>query len=105
MIGLLALAAASVANPSLEGAQRAYNVCARRMAVRLERSGDSPEDIARASQTLCSKERFAAINAALAAGGSAVEDTERAAKFYAAAEVTIARLCRKTQDCIDSGLR
>lgn len=105
MIGLLALAAASVSNPSLDGAQRAYNICVRRTAVRLEPSGDSPEDIARAAQVLCSTERFAALNAAVAAGGSAIEDTERAAKFYAAAEVTIARLCRKTKDCINTGLR
>lgn len=103
MIAVFALLAAS-ASP-LDQAQRSYNVCVRRTAVRLEPSGDSPEDIARSAQVLCSTERFAALNAAVAAGGSAVDDTERAAKFYAAAEATIARLCRKTKDCINTGLR
>lgn len=103
MLILLVMMAAS-ASP-LDQAQRSYNVCVRRMAVRLEPAGDSPEDIARAAQVLCSTERFAALNAAVAAGGSAIDDTERAAKFYAAAETTIARLCRKTKDCINTGLR
>lgn len=102
MIALLMMLAAG---SSLDDAQRDYNVCVRKVAVRLEPSGDSPEDIARAAQVLCPSERFAAINAVVKVEGSAVDDTERAAKFYAAAEATIARLCRKTKDCINTGLR
>ena len=103
MIALMTMLLAG--STPLDEAQGAYNVCVRRMAVRLEPSGDSPEDVARAAQVLCSTERFAAINAAVKAGGSSIEDTEQAAKFYAAAEATIARLCRKTKDCIKTGLR
>ncbi|MDB5707718.1 MAG: hypothetical protein JWN66_4834 [Sphingomonas bacterium] len=103
MIGLMMMLAA--ANTPLDDAQRDYNICVRKAAVRLEPSGDAPEDIARAAQVLCSTERFVALNIAVKAGGTAVNDTESAAKFYAAAEVTIARLCRKTKDCINTGLK
>jgi hypothetical protein len=99
--GALALDPAQAATDTpLEAAQRTYNVCVRRYATRLEPSGDSPSDIARAAKILCSDERFAALNAAAKAGGTAIDDTERAAEFYAAGQVTISRLCRKTKDCL-----
>lgn len=99
MIGL-ALALASA--PPNESPVEAYMHCVRRMAVRLEPSGDSPENVASAAKVYCTPSRTAAINSARDLKGSSdasVSEIESAADLYARAQAVVARLCRRTHDC------
>jgi hypothetical protein len=81
---------------------RAFVLCVRRTAVRLEPSGESPTDIADAAKAFCQKEETVALNSARdIKGGAAVSisEMENGAAFYARAQVVAARLCRRTKDC------
>jgi hypothetical protein len=95
VIGLvLALAAAAPNDDVVTN----YMLCVRRMAARLEPSGETSTDIADAAKVYCTTARTAALNTARGAGQSAAE-IESAADLYGRAQVVVARLCRKTKDC------
>ncbi|MDX0426883.1 hypothetical protein [Sinorhizobium medicae] len=80
---------------------RAFMHCVRGMAERLEPSDDTPSEVASAAIFMCSEEEVTAANAVLNDGESGITPNKlrETAEFYGAAQATIARLCRKTQDC------
>jgi hypothetical protein len=88
-------APAFAASPEQDSIVRAYMLCVRSTAERLEPSGDAPEDIAKASIFLCQTEEAKAFNADIA-GAAQLRET---AISYGASQTVIARLCRKTGDC------
>lgn len=79
-----------------------YILCVRRMAVRLEPSGESPMDIADAAKAYCPTARTAGLNSSRdVKGGTAISigEMESGASFSGRSQVVVTRLCRKTKDC------
>lgn len=74
---------------------REYMLCVRTKAIRLEPSGDSPEDVAKAAVFACQREE-ATVFAVLPREATQLRDT---AIFYGTGQAVAARLCRKTHDC------
>ena len=102
MIAIVFAAALASASPDSDTLVRDYNLCMRRMAEKLEPSGESPTDIANAAKAFCSDQRFKALNSARDFNGgttASIDEMERAAEFYARAQVVAVRLCKKTGDC------
>lgn len=95
MIGLALALAAAAPNDDVV---RDYMLCVRRMAARLEPSGDTPTDVADAAKVYCTPARTAALNS-VGAAGNATADIESAADLYGRAQVVVVRLCRRTKDC------
>lgn len=98
----VALALALVGDHPNDSVVRDYVLCVRRMAARLEPSGDSPTDIADAAKANCSAARDAADNSSRDfKGGTAIsiEEIENGASFFGKSQVVVTRLCRKTKDC------
>lgn len=99
---MIGVAIALMAATPTDDVVKDYMLCVRRMAVRLEPSGESPTDIADAAKAFCSTARTAALNSRrdLKGGaGASTDEMESAASFYARAQVVAARLCRRTKDC------
>ena len=99
---MIGVAIALMAAAPSDDVVKDYMLCVRRMAVRLEPSGESPTDIADAAKTFCPTARTAGLNSGrdLKGGnGASTDEMERAASFYARAQVVAARLCRRTKDC------
>lgn len=99
---MMGVAIALMAAAPSEDVVRDYMLCVRRMAVRLEPSGESPTDIADAAKAFCSNSRTAALNSSRdIKGGTAtsIDEMENAATFNARAQVVADRLCRRTKDC------
>jgi hypothetical protein len=78
---------------------RDYMLCVRRMAARMEPSGDTPTDIADAAKVYCTPARTAALNGAIRGSNATTTEIENAAELYGRAQVVVTRLCRKTKDC------
>ncbi len=95
IIAVAITAPAFAASHDKDSIVRAYMLCVRTTAERLEPSGDAPEDIAKASIFVCQSEEAKAFSAD-PAGAENLRDT---AIFYGAGQAVIARLCRKTGDC------
>lgn len=91
MTMLLAAAAQSASPDPIE----AYMLCARRMAVRLEPSGDAAADVARAAVFACQDKEAIALNI----DPSRASQLRETALFYAGGQAVAARLCRRTNDC------
>ena len=97
----LALPAHAADAASAEDAVRDYMLCARRMAVRLEPSGETAEAIGRAATAYCSAEGAAAANYAFQHPERGLTPVKLGddARYFAEAQAVAARLCRKTGDC------
>ena len=101
-VAITLMAAAPADMPTNDEQVRAFVLCVRRMAVRLEPSGESPTDIADASKAFCQKEETLALDSSRdLKGGVAISmsEMENGAAFFARAQVVAARLCRRTRDC------
>lgn len=89
------------ATPSTGDLTRTFMYCVRNLAARLEPSGDDPEAVAKAAVFLCLPEETDAVNAALREKDNyLVGQLRGTAIFYGSGQVVIARLCRKTKDCL-----
>jgi xanthine/CO dehydrogenase XdhC/CoxF family maturation factor len=80
---------------------RTYMLCVRRMALRLEPSGDPPEAVAAAATAQCMEAGLPAMNYVIQARERGISPAKLGddARYYGAAQAVTARLCRKTGDC------
>ena len=85
----------ALAAPAPDTDVRAFMLCARQAAVRLEPSEDAPEDVAAAAVFSCQQLEAKLLSDNPERAG----DYRRTALFYARAQAVAARLCRKTKDC------
>ena len=90
------------ADPALDSAVGAFVLCSRNAAVRLEPPGDPPQDVARGAVILCGPAELKAANLALRVQQPGMDPTKirEDALFLAAGRAVVARLCRRTKDCI-----
>lgn len=94
MLILFALAVAA-APPDRDTATQSYMYCVRKMARRLEPSGDAPDDIGKAATAFCRRLE----EPLFIATPSEANTLRETAIYYGAAQAVAARLCRKTKDC------
>ena len=95
MILLFLVQAAVAQPPARDTAVRDYMHCIRKTAIRLEPSGDSPQDIGKAATAFCMK----AEEPLFRAHPNDASTLRETAIYYGAAQAVAARLCRKTKDC------
>jgi hypothetical protein len=95
LLAIVPMTPALAASTEQDAVVQAYMLCVRKNAERLEPSGDSPQDIAKASIFLCSNEELAAF----APDPSSATQLRETAIFYGTGQAVVARLCRKAKDC------